>query len=71
LSSPKYYRGVWDYSALVFAAPLQLCVAKYIQLHELRSKKKMELRANFTFFLEHLKRYSSFYSYVFPYGVRG
>jgi hypothetical protein len=41
-------------------APLQLCVAKYFQLHKLRSKKKVKLEINFTFFLEHLKRYSSF-----------
>jgi predicted transcriptional regulator with HTH domain len=52
-------------------APLQLCVAKHLQLHELRSMKKAELRANFTFFLEHLKRYSSFLSFVLPYGADG
>jgi hypothetical protein len=50
-------------------ALLQLCVAKYFQLHKLRSKKKVKLEINFTFFLEHLKRYSSFWSYIIPRGV--
>jgi hypothetical protein len=50
----QLYMGVFG------IAPLQLCVAKYFQLHKLRSKKKVKLEINFTFFLEHLKRYSSF-----------
>jgi hypothetical protein len=48
-------------------APLlffQLRVAKHPQLQKLRSTKKVELEASFTFFLEHLKKYSSFWSIV-------
>jgi hypothetical protein len=45
-----YLGGVWDCSAPVFAAPLHLRIAKHPQLRELRSKKKVELEANFTFF---------------------
>jgi hypothetical protein len=56
-------------------APLlffQLGVAKHPRLQELRStKKKVELEANSTFFLEHLKGYSSFWSFVLPHGVVG
>jgi hypothetical protein len=40
-------------------APLlffQFCIAKHPLLQELSSTKKVELEANFTFFLEHLKR---------------
>jgi hypothetical protein len=54
-----YLGGVWDCSAPVFLAPLQLHGAKHIQLHELRSKKNVELEANSTFFLEYLKGYST------------
>jgi hypothetical protein len=47
-------------TAPVFSAPLQLYVVKHYQLQELCSKEKVELRANSTFFLEHLKGYSNF-----------
>ena len=34
-------------------------------------RKNMELRTNFMFFLEHLKRYFSFLSFILPRGVDG
>lgn len=61
--------GVWNCSVSVFAAPLQLCIAKYPQLHELRSRKKIELEANPIFFLDHLKKYSGFWSFILSYRV--